>query len=158
MLSGVKIMEAVISHERVAPYRTSAEVLRLVREFEACTLPRAEWTHHAHLTVGLWYLLRHDEAAATRLIREGIKRYNRAWGVETTPTGGYHETITLFYVRVICKFLAHAGRDCTLAALANSLVGECGDRNLPFAYYSRECLMSWEARTRWVEPDLKPLD
>ena len=154
----VKIMEAVISHERVAPYRTSAEVLRLVREFEACALPRAEWTHHAHLTVGLWYLLRHDEAAATRLIREGIKRYNRAWGVETTPTGGYHETITLFYVRIISKFLAQAGRDCTLAALANSLISECGARDLPLAYYSRERLMSWEARTRWVEPDLKALD
>jgi hypothetical protein len=151
-------MEAVISHEIKAPYRTSAEVLRLVREFEACTLPRAEWTHHAHLTVGLWYLLRHDEAAATRLIREGIKRYNRAWGVETTPTGGYHETITLFYVRLIAKFLARAPRDCTLAALANSLAGECGDKGLPLAYYSRERLMSREARARWVEPDLRALD
>ena len=155
---GVKIMEAVVSHESIAPYRTSAEVLRLVREFEACTLPRAEWTHHAHLTVGLWYLLRHDEAAATRLIRDRIRRYNRAWGVETTPTGGYHETITLFYVWAIGKFLAHAGRDCTLAALANRLVAECGDRDLPLAYYSRERLMSWEARTRRVEPDLKPLE
>jgi hypothetical protein len=151
-------MEAVISYERVAPYRTSAEVLRLVREFEACTLPRAEWTHYAHLTVGLWYLLRHDEAAATRLVRGGIKRYNSAWGIEATPMGGYHETITLFYVWAIAKFLTHADRDCTLAALANSLISEFGDKGLPLAYYSRERLMSWEARMRWVEPDLKPLD
>ena len=151
-------MAAVISHEIVAPYRTSAEVLRLVREFEECTLPRAEWTHHAHLTVGLWYLLRHDREAAALLIRDRIKRYNKAWGVETTPTGGYHETITLFYVWAIGKFLAHASRDCTLATLANLLVGECGDRNLPLEYYSRERLMSWEARTRWVEPDLKALE
>jgi hypothetical protein len=151
-------MEAVVVHETVALYRTSAEVLRLVREFEACTLPRAEWTHRAHLTVGLWYLLRHDPLAATRLVRDGIKRYNEACGVETTPTGGYHETITLFYVWAIGRFLAHADRDCTLAALANLLVNECGARELPLAYYSRERLMSWEARTRWVEPDLKALD
>jgi hypothetical protein len=151
-------MEAVVVHETVAPYRTSAEVLRLVREFEACTLPRAEWTHHAHLTVGLWYLLRHDALAATSLIRDRIKRYNEACGVETTRTSGYHETITLFYVWAIGKFLAHARRDCTLAALANLLVNECGDKDLPLAYYSRERLMSWEARTRWVEPDLKALD
>jgi hypothetical protein len=151
-------MEAVIVHEEVAPYRTSTEVLRLVREFEACTLPRAEWTHHAHLTVGLWYLLRHERKAATRLIRDRIKRYNEACGVETTPTGGYHETITLFYVWAIGKFLARADRDCTLAALANLLVSACGDRELPLAYYSRERLMSWEARTRWVEPDLKALE
>ena len=154
----VKNMEAVISRETVLPYGTSADVLRLVREFEACTLPRAEWTHHAHLTVGLWYLLRHDEAEAARRVRDGIKRYNKAWGVETTPTGGYHETITLFYVRVIREFLARAGRDCTLAALANLLVSECGDRSLPLAYYTRERLMSPEARARWVEPDLRPLD
>jgi hypothetical protein len=151
-------MKAVVVHERVAPYRTSAEVLRLVREFEACTLPRAEWTHRAHLTIGLWHLLRHDPQAATRLIRDRIKRYNKACGVETTPTSGYHETITLFYIWAISKFLAHADRDCTLAALANLLVNECGDRDLPLAYYSRERLMSWEARTHWVEPDLKPLD
>lgn len=151
-------MVAVISHEKVAPYRTSAEVLRLVREFEACTLPRAEWTHHAHLTIGLWYLLRHDRKTATRLIRDRIKRYNKACGVETTPTSGYHETITLFYVWAIGKFLAHANRDCTLAALANLLVNACGDKNLPLAYYSRERLMSWDARTRWLAPDVKTLD
>ena len=151
-------MEAVINHERVAPYRTSAEVLRLVREFEDCTLPRAEWTHHAHLAVGLWYLMRHDEVEATRLIRQGIWHYNKACGVKTTATSGYHETVTLFYVRVIASFLAAASLDCTLAALANSLVRACGDKNLPLRYYSRERLMSPEARAAWLEPDLRPLE
>lgn len=150
-------MEAVISHKEVASYRAPGEVLRLVREFEACTLPRAEWTHHAHLVVALWYLVRHDEAEATKLIRARIQRYNKAWGVETTETGGYHETITLFYVRMIRRFLSDANPDCTLVMLANSLVRACGDKNLPLEYYSRERLMSREARTRWLEPDLKAL-
>jgi hypothetical protein len=151
-------MEAVIEHERVAMYRTSVEILRLVCEFEDCTLARASWTHHAHLLVALWYLMRHGDREATRLIRDGINRYNRANGIETTPTGGYHETITLFYIRVIRKFLSTANPDCTLAALANSLLDSCGDKNLPLEYYSRERLMSWEARTRWLEPDRKALD
>jgi hypothetical protein len=151
-------MEAVISHEGVVSYRTSEEVLRLVCEFEACTLPRAEWTHHAHLVVALWYLVRHEEAAATRLIRDGIRRYNKASGVEQTKTGGYHETITLFYISVIRKFLSAANPDCTLVMLANSLINVCGDKNLPLEYYSRERLMSWEARTKWLEPDVKALE
>jgi hypothetical protein len=151
-------MEAVIEHKRVASSRTSAEVLRLVREFEACTLPRAEWTHHAHLLVALWYLVRHTEAYATKLIRDGIQRYNRACGIETTKTSGYHETITLFYIRVIRRFLSDANRDCTLGTLANSLINVCGDKNLPLEYYSRERLMSWEARTMWLEPDRKALE
>ena len=151
-------MEAIIDHEGVASYRTSEEVLRLVREFEACSLPRAEWTHHAHLVVALWYLVRHEEAAATRLIRDGIRRYNKTHGIEQTKTGGYHETITLFYIRVIRKFLSTANPDCTLMMLANSLINTCGDKNLPLEYYSRERLMSGQARTRWLEPDLKPLE
>ena len=33
--------------------RTDAEIEALVRSFEDRTLPRPEWTHHAHLTVAL---------------------------------------------------------------------------------------------------------
>ena len=29
--------------------------VRLVAQFENCTLPKAEWTHRAHLAVALWY-------------------------------------------------------------------------------------------------------
>ena len=151
-------MEAIISYERVASYCSSEEVLRLVREFEACSLPGAEWTHQAHLVVALWYLVRHDEAVATRLIRDGIRRYNKARGIEQTKTGGYHETITLFYIRVIRRFLSAASPDCTLLMLVNSLINTCGDKNLPLEYYSRERLMSGQARSGWLEPDLKALE
>jgi hypothetical protein len=153
-----KEMEAVISDERVATYRTAADVARLVHEFENCRLERAEWTHQAHLVVALWYLLRHDEAKAVRLIRESIRRYNEAGGVKQTRTGGYHETITLFYIRIIRRFLSAASPDCTLMMLVKSVINNCGDKNLPFEYYSRERLLSWEARTEWCEPDLKALE
>ena len=143
----------------VNPYlKTANEVARLVGEFEACTLARERWTHEAHLTVGLWYLVRHDVAEATRLIREGIKRYNQACGVAQTETGGYHETITLFYVCIISRYLKHARVGASFAELVAGLMPACGDRALPFEYYSRARLLSWAARTGWVEPDLKPLD
>ena len=151
-------MEAVMEHKRVRSYRTSAEVLRLLREFEACRLPRTEWTHHAHLVVALCYLIRYEEAEAARRIRAGIRLYNEACCIKQTKTGGYHETITLFYIRVIGRFLSAASLDCTLAALANSLINACGDKNLPLDYYSRERLMSWDARTGWLEPDIKALE
>ena len=151
------MMSVAVVEERGARYRSSLDVERLVREFEACRLARVEWTHRAHLTVALWYLVRYTKRDATRMIRSGIKRYNRACGIKTTRTSGYHETITLFYIRVISRFLESANLDCTLAVLANDLIEKCGDKNLPLTYYSRERLMSWEARTRWVEPDLKAL-
>lgn len=144
--------------ESSAGYRPAHEIASLVGEFEACTLARERWTHEAHLTVALWYLARHAEAEATALIREGIKRYNHACGVAQTPTGGYHETITLFYVRVIRCYLASARSGAEPAELVSGLLAEYGDKSLPLEYYSRERLLSWTARTSWVAPDLKSLD
>lgn len=133
------------------------EVERLVRDFEACTLAGERWTHEAHLTVALWYLMRHTDTEATRLIRAGIQRYNLSRGVEMARMSGYHETITLFYIRAIRRYLKGADAE-TFAELLDGLLATCGDKNFPFEYYSRERLLSWEARTRWLEPDLKSLD
>ena len=42
--------------------------------------------------------------------------------------------------------------------LFNRLIERCGRKDLPLEYYSRERLMSLEARANWVEPDLKALN
>lgn len=139
------------------PFRTSEEIERLVSAFESCTLPRAEWNHRAHLTVGLWYLAKHEKAQATRLIRENIRKYNHACGIIQTKDSGYHETITLFYVWLVSKYLSGA-RKSSIVELVNELLNAYGDKRFPLEYYSEERLMSWEARTSWIEPDLKPLD
>lgn len=137
---------------------SAAEVLKLVNRFEFCTLPRTEWTHRAHLTVALWYCLRHSFEEATRLVRDGIKNYNAAHGIEQTRTSGFHETMTLFWLRIVRKYLAEVSPvDCSLATLANGLFERYGDKSLPFAYYTRERILSTEARAAWVEPDLKSL-
>ncbi|HVF48581.1 MAG TPA: hypothetical protein VNA19_00760, partial [Pyrinomonadaceae bacterium] len=116
------------------------------------------WTHAAHLSVALWYLLRHPPEEAIEIIRAGIKRYNDAHGVETTPTGGYHETITLFWIHIVRRYLAEAAHaDSTLVTLANNLLLRYCRSDLPLEYYSRARLFSAEARARWVEPDLQAL-
>jgi hypothetical protein len=140
-----------------ATFRTTDEILSLVRRFEDCTLPRAEWTHAAHLTVALWHLLQFDWPEASARVRRGIKRYNAAHGIRTTPTGGYHETLTLFWLRAVRTFLeAERNEGRSLVRLANELAAT-HDKGLPLAHYTRERLFSPEARAHWVEPDLKPL-
>jgi hypothetical protein len=139
-------------------FRTTEEILALVRRFEDCTLPREEWTHAAHLTVALWHLLQFDWPEAVTRVRARIKRYNAAHGIRTTPTGGYHETLTLFWLRTVRAFLeAERNEARSLVRLANELVASA-DKSLPLAHYTRERLFSPEARAHWVEPDLKPLD
>jgi hypothetical protein len=151
-------MNVSVIDKRATHYSTAAEIECLVRNFESGLLPRQSWTHAAHLTVGLWYLLRHPWPEAVRRVRAGIKRYNEASGIPTTRESGYHETITLFWLRMVRRYLETAQRECSLLALANGLVERYAKSGLPFEYYTRERLMSWEARAGWVEPDLKPLD
>jgi len=138
-------------------YKSSEEITDLVAAFESCTLDRGLWTHHAHLTVALWYLIRRPKEEATRLIREGIKRYNEACGVVTTRDSGYHETVTLFYIWLVDDFVKGLDETDSIVETANELINARGDKTLPLQYYSRERLMSWEARTGWIEPDLRPL-
>ena len=135
-------------------YRSDEEVLALVRAFDDQSLPKSEWTHAAHLTVGMHYCLENPPAAARNLMRDGIRRLNDAHGTPNTENSGYHETLTCFWIDVIKRFLADREPGEGLATLANRLVAECGDPQLPFRYYSRELLFSPQARFSLVAPDL----
>jgi hypothetical protein len=134
-----------------------SETEQLIAAFLACTLPKSAWTHRAHLRVGLWHLLHHPAAECLQLLRHRIKRYNVACGVANTETQGYHETITRFYVWAIARFLGETNPAQPVDALADELIRRYGDKQLPLRYYSRERLLSVEARLGWVEPDLAPL-
>jgi hypothetical protein len=130
----------------------------LVTAFTACTLPRAAWTHTAHLSVGAWAVERHGARAALDLLRAGITRLNEHHGTANTPTGGYHETITAAYVTLIAAFL----RTCpetTLEARAHALLASpLAARSALLRHWSKELLFSPRARAEWVPPDLEPLE
>jgi hypothetical protein len=128
---------------------TDPYIESFIQAFEDGSLSRSEWTHSRHLLMALWYLRRHGREKATRLIQDGIQRYNECQGNFT----GYHETITLAWIEVIEQFLAVSDRDVPLYVLAGEVLGQCGDKNFLLRFYSRERLYSDEARACWVPPD-----
>ncbi len=130
---------------------------KLISDFEAAAIDRARWTHAAHLKVGFHYVSRFEIAEATQRIRKGIQRLNAANGVETTPTGGYHETMTLLYVALLADFWNRADRTLPIAELAKAAAVVFEDRKIPLEFYSRERLFGVEARMNWLPPDLRPL-
>lgn len=150
-------MSALATKLKVEGFRDFNEVLKLVTGFEKCTLSKQLWTHHAHLAVACWYLVCDTDPKAIPRIREGIKMYNISQGGANTKDSGYHETITLFWAKVIRGYLASATLECSIVHLINDLIARYSDSKFPFEYYSRERLMSCEARANWIEPDLKPL-
>jgi hypothetical protein len=132
-------------------------VRALVAKIEAGTLPQAEWTHEAHVTFATWAVLAFGRDAALGRIRSAILRLNAAHGVANTPSAGYHESITRFYVARVGTLLEESGAEAALSSAISECVATLDDRALPIAHWSRDRLFSPEARGWWVEPDLLPL-
>jgi hypothetical protein len=139
-------------------YGDDAEIEAIVRGFESCAMPDSEFSHRAHMVVALSYLYLSQLSVrqAAERMRAGLYRFLDHYGNDRQK---YHETITLFWIKLVRGFMNRAGtRGRHLAGLASDLAATHPDSRLIYAYYSKELLSSDEARTSWVEPDLKPLD
>jgi hypothetical protein len=138
-------------------YRSDDEICKVIKGFEERTLSKSEWTHAAHLTVALFYCIVHPFGVAKNLMSDGICWLNDKHGTPNTDTSGYHETLTVFWLRTVANFVAENRRENTFFVLANKLLSEYSDSKLPLKYYSRELLFSKKARREMVEPDFGKL-
>jgi hypothetical protein len=119
------------------------------------SLPREEWTHEAHLAATTYLVLKHLEIDLDLELPGIISRYNESVGGKNTDTEGYHDTITRSYLRGIRLFLEEADVTRPIDELVNELLmSPMGRRDWPLRFWSKERLMSVEARRGWVEPDL----
>jgi hypothetical protein len=122
------------------------------------TLPREEWTHEAHLAATTYLTLRHPEIDLDVELRGIIRGYNESVGGVNDDTQGYHDTITRAYLRGIRLFLEEADTGRPIHDLVNELLmSPMGRRDWPLRFWSKERLMSVEARRAWVEPDLRTM-
>jgi len=136
---------------------TDTELDDLVRRFNACAVPRPEWTHAAHLAVGLWHVGRYGRQDALQRLRAGITRLNESNGVVNSATGGYHETVTRAYVNLLADFAARHAEKTAGERVTALLADPLSDKKALLRFYSRPLLESSAARLDWVEPDLAPL-
>ena len=134
-------------------FESDTEIGALVSAFESCSFHPSQFKHYQHLAVALWYVSRLPYDKAVERMRNGIRKLASTYGKT-----GYHETITLFWLRLVKGFLAHTEPPYSIAALANQLAAKYGDKKLIDEYYSTAALTSPKAKTEWVEPDLKPID
>ena len=133
-------------------------IVRIGEGLLARTLPRADWTHEAHLAATTYLLTRRPDVDLDKDLRSIISSYNESVGGVNDDTQGYHETITRVFLHGVRLFLAEADRDDPLHELVNELLlSPMGRREWPLRFYSPERLFSVEARRGFIPPDLAAL-
>jgi hypothetical protein len=139
-------------------FTSDAEIARLGERILARVLPKAEWTHEAHLATTTWLLLRRPDIDVDEELPDLIRRYNESVGGVNSDSEGYHETITRVFLAGVRLFLSEADASEPLHELVNELLlSSMGRRDWPLRFYSRERLLSVEARRAFVSPDLAAL-
>lgn len=134
----------------------SEEAIRAVaRGLLDTSWPEPDWKHREHCVATLGLILFYPEMNLEQELPGIIQRYNLAHGGQNTDTSGYHETMTLLYLKAIRHFVHVLPVGTTPAdAVRMLLQSPVGKKDYPLRYYSRELIMSQEARRGWVKPDL----
>lgn len=117
--------------------------------FERCSIPKADWTHTAHLRMAWLYLDRLPFDLAQVRIRTGIRRYNESLG----NTTGYHDTVTVAFARLVAARRTTGEPFDQFRTRCPELFGPY--KELLRRHYSDERLKAGE--DEFVEPDRAPL-
>lgn len=134
--------------------QNSDELEHFVEQFLSLRLPIAEWTHRAHLGVAAFLVASRGRDAALATLQDAIPRYNEATGGANTDSGGYHETLTVFWVDRVAEMLERLPTEWGTLVRVRAVVEAYGSiRRLDRAYYRFDVAKSTEARRRWISPD-----
>ncbi len=135
-------------------FQTEEEIDQLLSAFEAGTLPKAEWTHKAHLAIAGAYVW-HNPDSALLQVRFGILLLNRYHHTHNSIDSGYHETLTVFWVSVVREFCKSRKTSKRLKVI-NEMI-EALPAGMFKQFYGFDVVKSRKARERWVPPDIQGL-
>ncbi|HXS13020.1 MAG TPA: hypothetical protein VN734_09975 [Acidobacteriaceae bacterium] len=122
-------------------------------EFEAGSVPSAEWTHQAHIAMATVYLARYGDSVLPHT-RAALRNHLLSRG---RPIGFYHETLTIFWLALVAEAM-RAQETLPLHTVVRCNCATFGSQSkLHERYYSFDVLNSAEAHARWMPPDLLSL-
>jgi hypothetical protein len=123
--------------------------------FEACAIPLEEWNHRAHLRVAWTYLRKFGLDGATERMRAMIPRFNASKGIVDALDRGYHDTLTVAWLRILDATINAHGPEADATSFLDTHT-QLHSKALLRLYYSRDRILSREAKRAFVEPDLAP--
>ena len=141
-----------------ALYAGEGEIIHIGEGLMACSLKKEEWTHAADFAAALWLMRYRTDLELAAAMPGLIRAFNEAVGGVNSDTAGYHETITQASLRAACGVFESFPADMPVYRIVNALMStKFANPNWLLEYWTRERLMSVEARRAWLEPDLKAL-
>jgi len=134
-------------------FSNDSEVQELVRAFEEKSITPKQFNHQAHVAIALSYLAQLPmEQALPRM-----RTYTQAFAHHHGHDGLYHETLTVFWMRLLEHLQQVYRVDQPLWQRINAIVTRWGNRRPVDAHYSPSVIKSAAARATWTEPDRLPL-
>lgn len=100
-------------------YESEAEIEEVVRGFETCATPAAEFHHREHLTVAVWYLQTLSREATVDAMRAALVRFINHHGVDPNK---YSEEITVFWVDAVASRLQEMRSETPLVDRCNQII------------------------------------
>ena len=101
-------------------YESEQEIEQVVRGFETCTTPAANFHHREHLTVAVWYLQTLSPRDAVARMRSVLLRFLDHHGVDRAK---YSEDITVFWVDTVARHLEEEiGAQASLVEKCNQVI------------------------------------
>lgn len=128
----------------------------LFAAFEAGAIPSERWTHREHLRVAYLHLVRWPYGEALDRMRDGIRALNAANGVPAGLERGYHETVTVAWMRLIADALRRGDPAADSRAFFAGHPA-LADKFALRRHYSRGRILTAGAKEAFVPPDLEPL-
>ena len=117
------------------------------------TLPKAAWTHSAHVAVAAYYAFDHPVETTFDKMKFGLLRFNNAVGTANTEDSGYHETLTRFWAGLVSEFVRRTGFASRFEAVRGAVAEFGEDSGRYRRYYSFDALKDRRARREWIPPD-----
>lgn len=134
----------------------SKEDLTFIEAFEACSIPLAEWSHRSHIRMAWIYLSLLPFDAALASVREGLRRFTTAHAVPDSLERGFHETLTIAWMRLVASGMSHHGVSTNSSTFCDNMPHLLCP-TLTRVFYSTDRLMNQDAKQRFIPPDLAPL-
>ena len=134
---------------------TDIDIQIIASQFENKTLPKEQWTHKEHLAVAFVQIDKYKSIAkALAYMRTNIKEYNISVGTNNTESSGYHETLTIFWLKIVYEYYLTKNNIVIEEIYKSFIKTILASTKLPTKFYSKDLLFSKSARQIWTEPDL----